>query len=182
MVQAGDLRHLSITGRYAFGLACVEALCAAWGVDDPFVLGEIDAHWGAAEIRLACHWFDAHPFPTGPEEFAARMRPGILLADRVADLFDVFHETRMVICGSCYAAANDDGSMSSVLAVVAVLARWGVELPALSRFAHATWSGEFWSQGYGQRFPRESYRVAGLRPVAEPGTTINRGRLCGPGH
>jgi hypothetical protein len=55
MVHARDLHHLSIRGRYAFGLACVEALCAAWAVDDPFVSDEIDAHWQAAEIRLACH-------------------------------------------------------------------------------------------------------------------------------
>jgi hypothetical protein len=177
MVQAGDLRHLSITGRYAFGLACVEALCVAWGVDDPFVLGEIDAHWGAAEVRLACHWFDAHDFPRDAVAFAARMRPDALPADRVADLFDAFHETRMVICGSCYAAADDDGSMASTLAVTSVLTRRGVALPALSRFAHATWSGEFWSHGYGRRFPRESYRVAGPHQDAEPRAAVDPGRM-----
>jgi hypothetical protein len=163
MVQAGDLRHLSITGRYAFGLACVEALCEAWAVDDPFVRGEIDAQWGAAEIRLACHWFDAHPFPRDGEAFAARLRPGRLSADRAAALFAAFRETRMVICGSCYAAADDAGSMGSILAVAGVLARWGVGLPDLARFSHAIWSGEFGSHGYGERFPRESYRTRGQR-------------------
>lgn len=161
MVHAGDLQHLSIRGRYAFGLACVEALCEAWAVDDPFVLDEIDAHWQAGEIRLACHWFEVHSFPRYAEDFVARLRPGRLSADRAQSLFHALDETRMVICGSCYAAASDSDSMKSVLNVAGVLARWGVEPPAMSRFSRATWSGEFRSHGYGELFPRESYHPGG---------------------
>ena len=175
MVQASDLRHLSLIGRYAFALACVEAVCAAWAVDDPFVLGEIDAHWEAAEMRFACHWFDTHDFPLDTEEFATRLRPGQLSADQAESLFEAFHETQMVICGSCYSAMKDDGSISSVLRVAGVLTRSGVELPALSRFAHATWSGEFWRHGCGERFPRKSYRAGGQCQDAEPGAAADGG-------
>ena len=163
MFQASDLRHLSLTGRFAYALACIDALCAAWAVDDPFVLAEIDAHWGAAEMSLACHWFDKHPFPRDAEEFGARLRPDRLTADQSAALFDAFWSAQDVICGSCYAAMNDEGSMDSVLTVAGVLTRRGVELPALSCFSHATWSGEFWIHGGGERFPRESYRSGGQR-------------------
>jgi hypothetical protein len=141
MVHASDLRPLSITGRYAYALACIEQLCDAWDITDPFVWAEIDAHWQATEIKVACHWFDKHPVPRSPEEFRSRLRGETLSEDQVQALHHAFHEARMVCCGSCYAAPNEVQSMQSVLNVVGVLVRWGLKLPSLGRFHHATWSG-----------------------------------------
>jgi hypothetical protein len=157
MVHASDLCHLSITGRYAFALACLEQLCAAWRVDDPFVLGEIDAHWQATEIPKVCRWFDTYPFPGRLEKFTAQLRPGGLSADQVQSLYHAFREARMVSCVSCYAANNDAGSMQALLNVVGVLLRWGIALPPLEHFRHATWSGDFQETGWGARLPRSSF-------------------------
>lgn len=54
MTHAGDLRQLGIRGRYAYALACVEVLCRAWAVTDPYVLDEVAAHWLALEAQFAC--------------------------------------------------------------------------------------------------------------------------------
>jgi hypothetical protein len=167
VVHASDLAHLSLRGRYAFALACVEALCSAWEVDDPYIQGEIDAHWQAAQVELVCHWFDAHPFPWPVANFAARLRAGGLTVDRVQSLHHALCDTRFVLGGSCYAAADDPGSMQAVLDVVGILARWGVALPRLEWFAHATWSGEFETSGWGERFGRASF--LGHARQAEPG-------------
>src|SRR4051794_18310628 len=121
MVHASDLQHLSITGRYAFALACVERLCAEWAVDDRFVLTEIDAHWQATEIPLACHWFDQHPFPRHAKDFAGKVGSTHLSEDQIQSLYHALDEARMVVCRSCYAAASDNDSMQSVLNVVGVL-------------------------------------------------------------
>jgi hypothetical protein len=157
MVHAIDLRPLSLRGRYAFALACIEHLCAAWAVDDPLVTAEVEAHWGALDARMACHWFDQHPFARSPEVFAAAVPPGRLSADQVDALHHALGEARMVVCGSCYAAASDEGSMQSVLNVVGVLSRWGVTLPSLERFRHATWAGDFGTNGWGERLGRGAF-------------------------
>ena len=173
MVHASDLHHLSITGRYAYALACVKQLCAAWDIDDPYIHYEIEAHWQATEIPLACHWFDKHPFPHKIEEFAAMLGPGRMSSDQMQAIYHALGETRMVICQSCYAAAGDTYSMESVLNVVGILARWGVSLPALDRFSHATWSGDFGSFGWGERFPPASFAVRGV--AAEPDSVLSTG-------
>jgi hypothetical protein len=167
MIHASDLGHLSLRGRYAYALACVEALSAAWGVDDPYILAEIDAHWQAAEVELVCHWLDDHELPWPLSNFAARVRPGGLTADRVQSLYHALSSTRSVFDGSCWAAADDPGSMQAVLNVVGILARWGVAPPPLERFAHATWAGDFGAAGWGERFGRESF--LGHARQAEPG-------------
>ena len=157
VVHASDLRSLSVRGRYAYGLACVERLCGAWGIDDPFVRGEIDAHWGVLDIRLGCHWFDAHPFPQDESEMRAAMRAPGLSSDQLESLHHAFEEARQVFSSSCYAAASDGGSMRAALNVVGILARWGVVPPPVGRFAHATWSGDFGTHGWGDRLGRASF-------------------------
>jgi hypothetical protein len=157
MVHASDLRHLSITGRYAYALACIENLCAAWDIDEPFVLEEVNEHWQATEIPLACHWFDEHRFPHEIEDFANKLESAQLSSDQVQSLYHAFEEMRMVICRSCYAAAGDEYSMESVLNVAGILVRWSIGLPDLVRFKHATWSGDFRDTGWGERLPRASF-------------------------
>jgi hypothetical protein len=157
MVHASDLRSLSITGRYAYALACVERLCRAWNVDGAFVLAEIDAHWQLTEMKLGCHWLDKHPFPQCPGELEALLVGRQLTGDQVQALHHAFVEARYVYGGSCYCAANDDQSMRSVLNVVGVLVRWDIELPPFARFRHASWSGDFGSEGYGDPFNRASF-------------------------
>src|SRR5437763_741894 len=126
MVHASDLRPLSVRGRYAYALACVERLCEAWEIDDPFIRDEVEAHWNVLDARLGCHWFDAHPFPRDEAELRAAMRGPAPPDDRLESLYHAFDEARQVFCGSCYAAASDGGSMRAALNVVGVLARWGV--------------------------------------------------------
>src|SRR5205807_10381016 len=106
---------LSIIGRYAYALACIERLCAEWAIDDPFIREEIDSHWQASEMPLACHWFDKHPFPRKIEAFVAKLQPDRMSTDQVQALYDAYDDMRMVICRSCYAAWGDAYSMESVL-------------------------------------------------------------------
>jgi hypothetical protein len=141
-------------GRYAYALACVERMRDAWAVTDPFLCSEVEAHWQALEAKWPCNWFEEHPFPRDVEDFAALLRPHALSADQVQSLHHAIDETRRVILRSCWAAASDTWSMQSVLSVVGVLARWGIEMPAVDGFRHAYWSGEF---SRGPRFTRQSF-------------------------
>jgi hypothetical protein len=153
MVQDSDLRLLSKNGRYAYALACIERLCGAWGVDDPFVQGEVAAHWRALEAKWPCEWLEEHLLPRDVAAFAARVG-GPLSADQVQSLHHALDEARAVIGRSCYAAVSDTWSMQSVLNVVGILARWGIEPPPVAGFRHANWSGAF---DHGQRFTRASF-------------------------
>ncbi len=153
MVHDSDLRLLSMRGRYAYALACAERLCTEWAVADPYILGEVAAHWQALDAKWACLWFDKHLLPRNVEEFAA-LTAGSLSVDRIQSLHHALYEVQMVIGRSCYAAASDTDSMQSVLNVVGILARWGVTPPSVAGFAHASWSGEF---GHGVRVTRESF-------------------------
>jgi hypothetical protein len=154
MVHDSDLRRLSITGRYAYALACVERVCAAWGVDHPYIRAEVDAHWQALEAKFPCSWFEAHLLPRDVEEFAAELGLHELSDDQVQGLHHLLDEARAVILRSCWCAASDTWSMQSVLNVAGVLARWGIEPPPVAGFLHAVWSGEF---SHGKRFTRESF-------------------------
>jgi hypothetical protein len=158
MIRASDLRPLSITGRYAYALTCVERLCAAWNIGDPYVRAEIDAHWQATEIKLACHWFDEHPFPRSPEQFRSRLSSVAERSDeQIQALHQAFYWARRVCLESCYCGLIDNQSLEPALRVARILARWGVELPLLERFRHATWSGKFYSEGWGERLSRSSF-------------------------
>lgn len=154
MIQASDLRPLSMRGRYAYALACVESLCTAWSVTDPHILGVVADHWQALEVKWACHWFEEHSLARDVESFAGGGTAGLLSGDQVQSLHHALHEVRLVIGRSCYAAASDTDSMESVLNVVGILARWGVAPPSVTGFARASWSGEF---GHGARVTRESF-------------------------
>ncbi len=149
-----DLRPLSKNGRYAYALACVERLCDAWGLADPFVRGTVAAQWQAMEAEWPCLWLNEHRLPLEVADFAAKLSFGAFSPDQVQSLHHALRERQDVIGRSCYAAVSDTASMQSVLNVVGILARCGVEPPAVGGFLHASWSGAF---GHGKRFTRESY-------------------------
>jgi hypothetical protein len=153
-VHDSDLRQLSKNGRYAYALACVERLCDAWGVADPLVRGAVAAQWRAMEAQWPCLWLEEYPLPRDVPEFAASVGADTLSADQVQSLHHALDEARAVIGRSCYAAVSDTWSMQSVLNVVGILARWGVEPPSLAGFRHAGWSATF---DHGRRFTRESF-------------------------
>ena len=154
MVHDSDLRALSKNGRFAYALACVERLCDAWGIPEGEACAEVTAQWLAMEAEWPCLWLDGHRLPREVAEFAAELGDTSLSADQVQSLHHALCEARAVIGRSCYAAVSDIYSMQSVLNVVGILARWGVEPPLVSAFRHANWAGEF---GHGQRFTRESF-------------------------
>ncbi len=157
MAHASTFRELSIRGRYAFALVCVQRLCDSFGLGDGFVRQEIEAHWDMLAERYGCHWFDSHPYPEQYEDFVSHAGPGRIDDDQMQSLFHALSATRWVICGSCYAALSDIGSMCSLLEVVGVLCRWGVPLPDLDRFRFATWSGDFGTGGGGERVTRADF-------------------------
>jgi hypothetical protein len=154
MVHDSDLRTLSKNGRFAYALACVERLCDAWGVFEGKVRAGVAAQWLAMEAKWPCLWLEGHRLPREVADFAAGLGGASLSADQVQSLHHALWEAQAVIGRSCYEAVSDVYSMQSVLNVVGILARWGVEPPPVSAFRHANWTGEF---GHGGRFTRESF-------------------------
>jgi len=163
-MQPHDFERLNIIGRYAYALTCVEQLCRAWGVIDPFVWELIDVHWTLTGKQLLSDgrrhydWFAetrTHALRT-PDDLAACLESQSLSGDQVQTLHHAVEELRLLGGSGMFCMPESYTSMSHLLNVVGMLVRWGVPLPSLEPFKKADYPpGEF---GYGSiRFSRADF-------------------------
>src|SRR5437588_5870120 len=94
MIHAHDLEPLSIIGRYAFSLTCIELMCKSWNVRDLFVWDLIDAHWtlttktALSDGRQGYDWWEETDdfAPHTPELLGARLGATSLSGDQIQAL------------------------------------------------------------------------------------------------
>jgi hypothetical protein len=164
MIQAHDLEPLSIIGRYAFSLSCIEQLCQAWDIHDPFVWDMIDTHWTLTtklllnDGRTGYNWWDETDdfAPPTPVLLGSRIGSSFLSSDQIQSLFHGIYELRMLASADMYCQPESYRSMTHALNIVGILNRWGVKLPSLDPFRKASYPPEEFGAG-NDRFSRTEF-------------------------
>ncbi len=136
MIAASAFEPIGIRGRYAFGVVCLEQVCAAWHYSTPALDQLLTTLWTLTSADHAADWEAAtDPIRScAPAVFAQKLG----LADSDPDRIQALHQLVNEICdtgsASLYAAVTSWHSLLHTMNVVGILVRLEVPLPSLTPF------------------------------------------------
>jgi hypothetical protein len=171
MLHASDFESISIRGRFAFALACLEALAAKWNVGGDYfgqllaLLWEFTSRPMLASKRDGDWWRDFGALRGGKwDDLVGRIKadnPG-LSSDQLHAIRHACEELYRLGGTDMYAQPQVWNSIPATLNVAGILIRWGVPLPALAPFARSRWDEH---QAFGATRTREFFMGEADAPV-----------------
>jgi hypothetical protein len=136
MIAASAFDPIGIRGRYAFGVACLAQVCAAWHWSTPPLDQLTTTLWAYTSAEHPATW-EAATTPIRSCE-PARFAQLLELADGDSERIQVLHHLVNEICdiGSAdlYATVHSWRSLLHTMNVVGILVRLGMPLPSLAPF------------------------------------------------
>jgi hypothetical protein len=173
MVHASDFEPISIRGRFAFALTCLEVIGEQWRIEAAYFHDLIGLLWEFTSRDLLVKWFDEVRELTGPRrrDFPERLRVAAphLSSDQVHAVQHAVNELVSLGGIDMYVEPQVWNTIGPTLNVAGILLRWGLPLPRLERFARSRW-GE--RRAFGDNHPREFF---GESEPAEPGAAAAGG-------
>jgi hypothetical protein len=143
MLHASDFEPISVRGRSAFALTCLEVLGQRWRIDAPYFHQLLGLLWEFTSRPLLVKWFDEVRETASPRrrDFASRLRDAAphLGSDQVHAVRHALDELMALGGTDMYVEPQVGNTIGPALNVAGILIRWGLPLPPLGRFARSRW-------------------------------------------